>query len=269
MRGLVKVDRFFGIKSQPLRNVPVVAPSIIAVTSGIKTLLWQGDTLTFNRSNWLLASSNEKLTFVNEPFQKQFNSVQISFLSSPSEHILQQSITAGKETDSMLASPCIEVTDGLNFAFSQLLSMSEHHLSQSVQQLYLDAFYQQLSEAGGLPSLFGHHQLTLRDKVSRYVAADPARNHSIDNVCGHFAMSQATFMRHLSKEHTSFRVILAEVRMLHAIGVMQSSYSRNGTQLSQLELAICCGYQSETRFSQRFKHQFGISLKEYKQTLNE
>ncbi|GIU09602.1 MULTISPECIES: helix-turn-helix domain-containing protein [unclassified Shewanella] len=269
MTPLVKIERFYGQKSQPLRNVPVYTPSIIAVTSGVKALLWQGETLAFDPNYWLLASSAQELTFVNEPYQNKFQSIQLSFLSRPSEWVLKQRVNTDTNHLTALSSPRLRATDSLNFAFSQLIAMSGQDLSSAVQQCYLDAFYLQLKELGALSSLFEGDLLSLREKVSRYLSAEPAANHTIDNTCSHFAMSQATFMRHLSKEGTSFRVILAEVRMLCAIGVMQSISARNGVPLSQLELAIRCGYQSEARFSQRFKTQFGISLKQYMKTISE
>ncbi|MGS0681841.1 helix-turn-helix domain-containing protein [Shewanella sp. 125m-7] len=267
MTSLVKVERFQGQKSQALRNVPMYAPSIIAVTSGMKTMVWQGETHTFSRNQWLLTSANQTLTFVNQPYQNKFQSIQLLFRSLPSEKVLQQ--IAATEHNSVLFSsePSLTVSDGLNFSFSQLIAMSEQNLSPDVQQCYLDAFYLQLNEVGALSKLFESNALSLREKVSRYLSAEPASHHTIDNTCGRFAMSQATFMRRLSKETTSFKVILAEVRMLHAIGIIQTASHRNEPFISQLELAIRCGYQSETRFSQRFKSQFGITLKQYMKTL--
>ncbi|WP_299808915.1 helix-turn-helix domain-containing protein [uncultured Shewanella sp.] len=269
MTPLVQIERFYGQKSQPLRNVPIYTPSIIAVTSGVKDLLWQGETLTFDSNHWLLASSAQALTFVNEPYQNKFQSIQLSFLSPPSKWVLKQPANLETSDLTVLSSPSLKVDDSLNFAFSQLIAMSAQGLSSAVQQCYLDAFYLQLNELGALSRLFEGELLSLREKVSRYLSAEPGANHTIENTCSHFAMSQATFMRHLSKEGTSFRVILAEVRMLFAIGTMQSRTARNVTPLSQLELAIRCGYQSEARFSQRFKTQFGISLKQYMKTIRD
>ncbi|GIU36269.1 AraC family transcriptional regulator [Shewanella schlegeliana] len=267
MASLVQIERFYGQKPQALRNVPVYSPSIIAVTTGVKTLLWQGESLTFDRNHWLLASSNRALTFVNEPHQNKFQSVQLSFLSLPSERILKQIANRESSSTSLAAAPILSVNTSLNFAFSQLIAMAEQNLSREVQQCYLDAFYLQLNEFGMLSQLFESDVLTLREQVSHYLSTEPAANHTIDSTCYHFAMSQATFMRHLSKEGSSFRLILAEVRMLYAIGIMQSISAQNGAMLSQLELAIRCGYQSEARFSQRFKAQFGISLKQYMKTI--
>ncbi|MEF1175183.1 helix-turn-helix domain-containing protein, partial [Vibrio sinaloensis] len=58
-----------------------------------------------------------------------------------------------------------------------------------------------------------------------------------------------------------YRELLAEVRLNHALHLMQS------TPWSTLNLAQMCGYQSEERFSQRFKNKFGITPKEYMKTV--
>ena len=264
LSSLVKIDRYYSHKPQPLRNVPVFTPSIIAVTAGVKHLQWQGQSLRFNRLNWLLAAENQPLTFINEPAQDKFQSVQISFKSLPSLALLKQISTADKE---LLQPPSIEVNDNLKFAWSQLIAMAGLPLSTAAQQYYLDGFYQQLHEVGALSQLFADELFSLRQKVSRYLSTDPANHHSIESTSAQFAMSPATFMRHLSKENASFREILAEVRMLNAISIMQSVNFRKEQPLSQLELAFRCGYQSESRFSQRFKTHFGISLKQYAQTI--
>jgi AraC-like DNA-binding protein len=36
---------------------------------------------------------------------------------------------------------------------------------------------------------------------------------------------------------------------------------------TQLDLALQCGYQSESRFSQRFHQQFGMTPKQYMKTV--
>ena len=74
-------------------------------------------------------------------------------------------------------------------------------------------------------------------------------------------LSKSTLIRRLREESTQFREILAELRMGYALTLLQQQH------YIQLDLAQLCGYQSETRFAQRFKKQFGLSLKEYQNTI--
>ncbi|CAH7262097.1 hypothetical protein VCHA54P499_30147 [Vibrio chagasii] len=50
-------------------------------------------------------------------------------------------------------------------------------------------------------------------------------------------------IRKLKREGTQFREVLTEVRLAHALYLIQRGY-RNVAQL-----ALACGYQSEERFS--------------------
>ena len=54
MSALVQCIHYTGKKSQQLRNVPFIYPSIVWVQTGIKKLQWQNDWITIDPKNWLL-----------------------------------------------------------------------------------------------------------------------------------------------------------------------------------------------------------------------
>ncbi|WP_133160151.1 helix-turn-helix transcriptional regulator, partial [Vibrio cyclitrophicus] len=89
----------------------------------------------------------------------------------------------------------------------------------------------------------------------------PDEKHPLESVAERFAMSRATLIRKLKLEGMQYREVLAEVRLSHALYLMQ-----NGQQ-NVAVLAQSCGYQSEGRFSQRFKGKFGLSPSEYIKTV--
>ncbi|CAH6835142.1 hypothetical protein VCHA50P415_10338 [Vibrio chagasii] len=92
--------------------------------------------------------------------------------------------------------------------------------------------------------------LSLYQHLSHYFARLPSDKHALDEVAQQFAMSRATMIRKLKREGTQFREVLTEVRLAHAFYLIQSGYS------NVAQLALVCGYQSEGRFSQRFKDKF-------------
>ncbi|CAH6839367.1 hypothetical protein VCHA28O22_10319 [Vibrio chagasii] len=92
--------------------------------------------------------------------------------------------------------------------------------------------------------------LSLYQHLSHYFARLPSDKHALDEVAQQFAMSRATMIRKLKREGTQFREVLTEVRLAHAFYLIQSGYSNIA------QLALVCGYQSEGRFSQRFKDNF-------------
>ncbi len=67
------------------------------------------------------------------------------------------------------------------------------------------------------------------------------------------AMSEATLRRRLAAEHLRFETLLLEVRMHHAMALLQS------TGWSIPQVAQACGYQAHSRFSLRFRERFGCS----------
>ncbi|WP_236942666.1 helix-turn-helix transcriptional regulator [Ewingella americana] len=66
-------------------------------------------------------------------------------------------------------------------------------------------------------------------------------------------MSEATLRRRLVEEQTSFRTLLQDIRMHHAMTLLQT------TRWSLSQIADACGYRASSRFSLRFKQRFGCS----------
>jgi len=64
--------------------------------------------------------------------------------------------------------------------------------------------------------------------------------------------SPATLRRHLASEMTSFREILTDVRMLHALRLLHSTDQLVGN------IARDSGYQCQSRFTKRFYQRFGF-----------
>ncbi len=281
MTKLILVSHYQGIAPQALRNVPVHSPSIFAIKQGRKLMSWHEESLDIRGGDWLIAAADSQLTFINEPHHQQFSSVQISFLQPPSQalmdeiegHTREEKKVENKEVSkrdvlssvnlesSSIQSPKLSANSQLNFALELLLNMQGQGLSTQVQRYYLNGFYQQLMEVGCLDKLFPGDSQSLRQRLSRYLAQSPGAEHHIEQVCQFFSMSKSTLTRHLTLEGTSFREVLAEVRMLHGLTLMQKKTYR------QVDLALLCGYQSESRFSQRFAKQFGITPKHYMSTV--
>ena len=104
----------------------------------------------------------------------------------------------------------------------------------------------------------GHDQfLHARDpsmaaRIRLLVAAAPARNWTSSDFELAFHVSGATLRRHLAQEKYSLRQILRETRLLHGLGLLQSS------RRPLKSVALACGYQSVASFSRSFVAQFGV-----------
>ncbi|MBI9100080.1 MAG: Maf family protein [Spirochaetaceae bacterium] len=176
MTALIGINHYYSRKPQALRNLPIYVPSIIAVQAGSKRLQWHDKTLSCNGSNWLIVPANQRLTFVNTPSVSRqelsrFRSTQVTFLAPPAKAMMDLIANTSKRRS---LPPILPRNPKLDFAFAQLQEMVNHNLMTGVQQHYLNGFYQQLLEAGGMPLLFPSSRVSSSEQISRYLAEKPA-----------------------------------------------------------------------------------------------
>ena len=100
----------------------------------------------------------------------------------------------------------------------------------------------------GLPSV--------ADRLRDVLRSDPSRSWTTADAGAALAMSEATLRRRLAKERLRFDEILADIRMHHAMALLQT------TRWSIPRVARACGYQTRTRFAARFRERFGCSPSE-------
>jgi AraC-like DNA-binding protein len=75
----------------------------------------------------------------------------------------------------------------------------------------------------------------------------------VPQVAERLAMSEATLRRRLNAEGTGFVELLADVRMSHAMTLLQS------TDRPVAHIASAVGYESASRFAIRFRERFGFA----------
>ncbi len=89
------------------------------------------------------------------------------------------------------------------------------------------------------------------ERLRLLLNAQPARDWRATDAARQLAVSEATLRRRLAAEQTSFRAVLEEVRLSHALTLVQGS-------AKPLKLiAAECGYASPSRFATRFRTRFG------------
>lgn len=106
-----------------------------------------------------------------------------------------------------------------------------------------------IAEQGGMFSMFSNSTVTA--KVRALVASAPDHFWTAPKIGERLAMSEATLRRKLAKEKTRFEALLTDVRMHHALMLLQT------TALPIIHVAERSGYKSRSRFSQRFIKRFG------------
>ena len=257
MSNQYQVSFFRAEQLQQLRNVRIHSPSIIQIITGSKRLFWKDAAVDISSSQVLLCEASASLCFENLPQKGRFLSRMFSFHCQPSNAMLELSTQRASTQDS----PTLSMDRALHDTLNTLFLFDLNTISQATQTFLVMALFQQLAEKGVLHQLFRNTSV-LSQKLSHYLSHAPGNEHALETVAERFAMSRATLIRKLKQEGTQYREVLAEVRLSHALHLMQGG---NGNVLS---LAQQCGYQSASRFSQRFKGKFGVTPADYMKTLN-
>jgi len=92
------------------------------------------------------------------------------------------------------------------------------------------------------------------------IEIDPAHQWRVHEISSRLAVSESSLRRRLQHEGIGFRDILEEVRLAMGLGMVM------GTSLMIIQIADSCGYQSQSRFTERFKIRYGISPSELRKT---
>lgn len=250
---LLQQSRYLGIRQQPLHRVLIYAPTVIWVQQGYKQLWWQERRLSFDKESWLLIPAGHQLTFVNQPEQGKFSSHALTLLAPPPAEWLADTGAP------LLPEPRQRVTPGLAYCHELICAMGERRLSSAAQIQLLHGFYAELRAEGALGLLFPASTMSLGERLARFLSVEPGADHSLERLAPHFAMSRASLVRKLAAEGCSFRQLLTQVRMSHALTLLQRG-------LSPLEAALACGYDAPSRFAARFKQEFGLTPHQYLRT---
>lgn len=141
-----------------------------------------------------------------------------------------------------------ELQDTLDYC---LRGLNAESLSYSVQKHRLSGVLIALAERGFI--FMPRASEPLGSRLTALLAASPEFAWTAANAGRRLGMSEATLRRRLAEEQTQFRTILQDIRMHHAMTLLQT------TRWSLSQIADACGYRAASRFSLRFKQRFGCS----------
>ena len=91
-----------------------------------------------------------------------------------------------------------------------------------------------------------------RARVRTLVSAETSRRWTSIGIAHTLGFSEATLRRRLAEESVTLRELLQDVRMTHALTLLQS------TDVSVLDVGLAVGYDSASRFAVRFRERFGF-----------
>ncbi len=251
---------YTSVQEQHILNVPMIKPLLVCVFDGCKQL-GQG-TINCPAGQFVFLSNSPKVEMRNIPSHSQYFAMLIEFefddftcfsqnqiLSSGNNlgnHRAESSLQG--DIDPVFQQTLQQFIEWSTFAPKELWSMRR----QEILQLLYHQGYQQISHIMASTSL--------SHKLHAMFSADPAEELQADRLCEQLAMSESTLRRKLRAEGTSLQEIKDSTRLGLGLHLVQTTLQPIGLVAEQ------CGYQSQSRFTDKFKQLFGITPTELRKT---
>lgn len=223
------------------RRLLASGPTLILVEEGRKRIRWSGGECMASAGEAISLHAGETVDISNTPGRSgTYRALWLVWLTLPD---LGGSAGRPVARHTGLGAP-------FRASFHRALEgLTDHALPAPIAAHRLHEVLLWLAERGfrfpppAAPSL-GH-------RVRRLLSTDPAAAWSMEDAARATATSVPTLRRRLVAEGTSFRDLVHDVRMGHALALLQN------TDAPVLEVALATGYASPSRFAARFRARFG------------
>lgn len=230
----------------------VLTGSIEFTISGATHRLANGDSVAFIDQG-VIADYTKSPPDIGTPFRSLF----LTFSEGVSEHFYQLFEQHHSPVKSRPQINRIALTEALNESVMRLLNeavrtdISDDRIRLRIYDLLLlmaeHGVHFALSQRKGIFPRLSH---LLRDAPEMTWTARVAGEK--------LAMSESTLRRRLREEGLSFEKLLLDIRMQHGLMLVQT------TQWNMAQVADACGYQSASRFAERFTQRFGLSPSKFR-----
>jgi len=229
-------------------DVEWISPGIIRVRRGQKEVRSGATELAAARGELLYIPAGTRLEVRNVPDGGAYEAEGIVFAVDLVRHLPARSATWTSDTPGVTK---LRVADhgSLDTALTRCLEGFEDGLSAAVQRSRLLEVLAWLAEAGVDPFVAASD---VRLRLKRLVAEDPARDWRLGQVARRLGMSEDSLQRELRRGRTGFQHVLQEVRMEHALTLLWT------TERPLALVAEQSGYDSPSRFAQRFRDRYGM-----------
>lgn len=224
---------------------------LVMVRQGQKSIAWRGQDIVVSAGEAILVSAGSSLDVTNIPPSNHtpFEAVWLSF------PLLTLYDPTGENESNMP-----RVLRDVSLVFRQAFD----HAVVSIQDtadipdrvamkrmeemcLWLESFDLMLKPAA---------KIMLSQRIRKLVLKDLLKNWTASEISRHFAMSEATLRRRLNAENTSFKNVVTEARMGHALALLQV------TDQTIFQIALSVGYENPSKFSARFRARYGFNPKQ-------
>ncbi|MFT5705935.1 MAG: AraC-like DNA-binding protein [Oceanospirillaceae bacterium] len=242
---------YASIKEQKLLNVPIAKPLLIVVLNGDKELGKENE-LTCHRGDFIFLSDSPAINMRNIPKDKEYFALLIEF-DYQDFNGLQVSTSNSKDYFIGKATPELErclqqFVESALWAPPQVLSLRKREIIE-------------------LLCYMGHREILslianpkTKDRLHEMYIKQGFHELTTQSICERLAMSESTLRRKLKSEGTSVQEIKDQARLGLGLHLLQTTRHSIGL------IADKCGYQSQSRFTDRFKGRFGLTPSELRKT---
>lgn len=239
------------IADQHIRNVPIIKPLLICILGGRKEL--GRATTTCGEGEFIFLSNTHRVDMRN---LSQQGTGYFSLL-------LEFEYGDFSEFDTLAGEPCDffsgPISPLLELTLTQFVELSASapeslwaHRRREILQVFYHLGYTQVSRISEPPGL--------TTKVEEIISKDLASELGAEQVAKQLAMSDSSMRRKLSAEGTGFQAIKDRIKLGHGLYMLQT------TALSVGQVAHACGYQSQSRFTDKFKDLYGLTPTQLRKT---
>ena len=224
-------------------------PMIIIVRRGRKVIQSPGFSFVVEAGEAIAIAQGQVFDFENIPAAD--GDYEARWLTIDPELIA--AFEAGAETEPVSPARLMgRMSNGLSQAFEQAVAalQDDGDLPASVVCHRVSELLTWLAAAGMRFSLLASDSFSAR--IRRLAGATPDHAWSAAEISAALGVSEATLRRRLQGEETSLRAVLTDIRMTHAMGLLQSS------SLPVSAVAARSGFESQSRFAIRFRDRFGF-----------
>jgi AraC-like DNA-binding protein len=240
-------------KEQNLLNVPVIKPLLIVVLSGDKKLGKNSD-ITCTAGQFVFLSNTSAVNMRNIPKQRSYFALLIEFDYQDFDNL--------KINSNYKDRLCIgDITDTFNKCLKQFIEWSAW-APQTLWPLRRKEIIQLMCHMGHQEILSMVTDPNVSHRVHALFSEQLQRSEvlTVEYICNKLAMSESTLRRKLKSQGTTIQEIKDQATLGLGLHLLQSTHDAIGL------IAEKCGYQSQSRFTERFKSLFGLTPSELRKT---
>lgn len=243
---------YASVREQHILNAPILKPLLVCVLSGLKRLGRHGE-VACPAGGFVFLPNSPTIDMRNIPVNDEYCALLIDFEYSDF-HQFQPAPGAAKphlqgRLDEVLARTLRQYVEWSAYAPPAAWHFRRQELLQLLHQAGHDV------AAMAAPPSFSH-------QLHRMISADIAGDWSARRLAAALAVSESTLRRNLKEEGTGLHAIVNRTRLGHALHLVQTTMQPIG------RIADLCGYDSQSRFTEKFKHLFGVTPSELRKTRN-